>query len=188
MWKKLSDWLHKISSGWLTLIGLIVFFAFSALVLPEQAAQADANSGGADIPDLSFYYSPQELYQMAESYGEAGRQAYIRARFTFDLVWPIVYTLFLATSLSWLFERGISRPSRWQLANLAPILGMIFDYLENISTSLVMYRFPARTVVIDFLATLFTPIKWIFVGGSFLLLLIGIGARLTSLFAKRRAP
>ena len=186
MWVKLSHWLHKISAGWLTLAGLAIFLLFTALVLPGQSAQAEEASQGADTPDLSFYYSIDDLYDMAETYGEEGRQAYIKARFTFDLLWPIVYALFLATSLSWLFRRGFSPGSGWRMAHLAPILGMIFDYLENISTSLVMLRYPARTPVVDFLAPLFTAIKWVFVGGSFVLLVIGMAAWVISLFAKRR--
>jgi len=71
------------------------------------------------------------------------------------------------------------------MANLVPILGMIFDYLENSSTSLVMLRYPARTPLVDFLAPLFTAIKWVFVGGSFVLLLIGMAAWLISLVTKR---
>ena len=176
MWVKISDWLHKFSTGWAAIAGLVIFLVFTATVLPNQAAQADATSGGADTPDLSFYYSPQELYQMAEVYGEEGRQEYIRVRFTFDLFWPIVYSLFLVTSISWLTKRGFASDSIWQRANLVPLLAMILDYFENISTSLVMYRFPARTPAVDFLAPIFTSIKWILVGGSFVLLLVAIGA------------
>ncbi len=186
MWEKLSDWLHIKSSGWLAIAGLVIFALFTALVLPNQAAQAEAQSGGADTPDLSFYYSPEELYQMAEAYGEQGRQEYIRARFTFDLFWPIVYTLFLVTSISWLTRRGFSTNSIWQRANLVPIWAMIFDYLENISTSLVMFRFPVQTPIIDFLAPIFTSIKWILVGGSFVLLLIAIGAWVYTRFTKQK--
>jgi len=127
MCTRLSDWLHKVSGGWVVCAGLVIFMLFTALVLPTQSAQAEANSGGADTPDLSFYYSPKELYQMAETYGEAGRQAYIKVRFTFDLLWPIVYTLFLVTSISWLTQRGLARDSIWQRANLIPIGAMILD-------------------------------------------------------------
>ncbi|MBL7164744.1 MAG: hypothetical protein ISS57_19320 [Anaerolineales bacterium] len=176
MWTGLSEWLQKISNGWVVFAVLVVFMLFTAFVLPTQAVQADQNNAGVDTPDLSFYYSPEKLYQMAESYGEAGRQEYIKARFTFDLVWPIVYTLSLVTSISWLTRRGFAPDSRWQRANLVPVLAVVFDYIENISTSLVMFRYPARTPVIDFVAPFFTSIKWILVGGSFGLWLIGIGA------------
>jgi hypothetical protein len=53
---------------------------------------------------------------------------------------------------------------------------MVFDFLENITTSIVMARYPIRTPVLDWVAPVFTLIKWIFVGGSFGLLLVGIGA------------
>jgi hypothetical protein len=53
------------------------------------------------------------------------------------------------------------------------VLGALFDYLENISTSLVMIRFPSQTPVVDGLAAVFTMVKWIFVNGSFVLLLVG---------------
>jgi hypothetical protein len=172
----ISEWIHRISTGRVTLLMLVIFLLFGALVLPAQSALAEETSGGAGSPDTSFIYSAADLYQMAESYGEAGRAAYIRARFTFDLVFPLVYTAFLVTAISWLSRRGFPAGSRWQLANLAPILGAIFDYLENIAAALVMSRYPALTPVVDALAPVFTLVKWIFVGGSFALLLIGLAA------------
>ena len=172
--RKLSLWLYSISTGWVALAGLIIFLLFTGLVLPAQSTGSGEISGEAGSPDMSFFYSSQELYEMAEAYGEQGRSAYIRVRFTFDLIWPLVYTLFLCTAISWIFARAFSPESGWRWVNLAPILGMVLDYAENISTSLVMYRYPILTNLVATLAPLFTAVKWIFVGGSFILLLIGI--------------
>jgi hypothetical protein len=182
---KLSGWLHRSTTGWVALGALVVFLAFTALVLPGQSAQADMGAEDVGSPDLSFFYSPAELYQMADAYGPEGRREYIRARFTFDVAWPIVYTLFLTTAISWLFGRSLPTGSRWQLANLAPIVGALFDYLENVSTSLVMARYPARTPVVDVLAPIFTLVKWIFVGGSFVLLFAGIAAAIWRVTRRR---
>ena len=173
MWIQFSGWLHRISNGWVTLIGLVVFILFTALVLPGQSTRDDESIGDAGSPDLSFYYSADDLYRMAEAYGEQERAEYIRVRFTFDLVWPLVYTFFLATAISWIFAGAFSEGSKWQLANLAPVLGMLFDYLENIATSFVMWRYPSHTPVVDWLAAIFTSLKWILIGTSFVLLLMG---------------
>jgi membrane protein implicated in regulation of membrane protease activity len=57
---------------------------------------------------------------------------------------------------------------------------MLFDYLENGATVIVMARYPLRTPVIDFLAPVFTFTKWVFVGGSFVVLsalLVAVGWR-----------
>jgi len=185
--KRISDWLNKVSSGWVTLAAVIIFILFSALVLPGQSARSEEEGGSERSPDLSLYYSAGELYQMAEEYGEAGREAYIRARFTFDIAWPLVYTFFLVTTISWIYSRTFPPESWWRRANLAPILAMVFDLLENLSTSLVMYRFPERTPVVDSLATVFTSLKWFFVTGSFLLLIGGILVGLRRWYKRRRA-
>lgn len=172
--RRISAWLSRVSTGWVALAALVVFLLFVALVLPRQAGQAARETGSAGSPDTSFLYTPAELYRMAEAYGESGRRAYIRARFTFDLAWPLVYTLFLATAISWVFGRAFPPQSRWQRANLAPLLGATLDYLENVSTSLVVLRYPARTAVADLLAPVFTALKWALIGSSFFLLLVGV--------------
>ena len=172
MGKKLSEWLHRISREWVALAALAVFVVFTALFLPGQGTQTDQYGHEIGIPDLSMAYSPSDLYALAEAYGPEGRVAYIRARFTFDVIWPVVYTLFLVTAMSWSARRAFAADSRWQRANLVPLLAALFDYLENTATSLVMARYPARAPVVAALATLFTPLKWLFVAASVALLLI----------------
>lgn len=166
----LSNWLTQKTSGPLALAALILFIAFTAVVLPRQAAQAERSSGDAGSPDTSFYYTSGDLYDWAEAYGAEGRRAYVRARLTFDVVWPLVYTLFLVTALSWLLPRAFAH-SRLHLANLVPILGMLFDFLENSATALTMARYPQLTPLVADLAGPFTTLKWLFVYASFALLL-----------------
>jgi len=176
MCKRISEWVSEASSGKVAAAGLLIFVLFSVLVLPGQSAAAEKYAGSAGSPDQSFFYAPANLYRMAEAYGVEGRQAYVRARFTFDLAFPLVYTLFLATAISWLFGRAFAPHSLWQRANLVPLWGALFDFAENASAAAVMARYPLRTPVLDVLATAFTPLKWVFVGGSFILLLVGVVA------------
>ena len=172
--KTLSSWFYKISSGWLALLMIVIFALFMAFVLPDQAAKADEYAEGAGSPDTSFYYSPDELFNLAEVYGDEGRTAYVRARFTFDLIFPAVYGLFLLVTNSWVLGRAFSQASRWRLLNLVPLAGVLFDLLENISTSVVMAGYPARREFAAMLAPVLTLIKWIFVNGSFVILIIGL--------------
>lgn len=171
----ISDWLRNVSTGRVALAALVLFLLFTALVLPQQATQAEQETGSGESPDTSLFYAPADLYRMAEAYGEEGRRAYVRARFTFDLVWPLVYTLFLVTATGWAFRKAFAPDSRWQRANLVPLLAALFDYLENVSTSVVMLRYPAQTAVVDLLAPVFTLFKWSTLGAAFLLLALGLG-------------
>lgn len=175
---RLAAWLEAKTTGRLALVALLLFVVFTAVVLPRQAGEAEQASGSSASPDTSLFYTTEQLYDWAEAYGAAGRAGYIRARLTFDVVWPLVYTLFLTTALSWLMARGFAAGSAWRRANLAPLLGMLFDFLENGATSLVMARYPAETPVVAELAGVLTLVKWLFVGGSFGLLLVGMVAAL----------
>jgi hypothetical protein len=172
--KNISSWLYKISNGWVALTGLVIFVLFSVLVLPAQSSQADEISGETGSPDMSFYYTSENLFDMAEAYGEQGRTDYIRARFTFDLIWPLVYGFFLSTAISWLIKRADLSYTPLGLLNLVPVFGVIFDYFENITTSWVMFRFPQPAFLPAMLAPFLTATKWILVGGSFGILILGI--------------
>jgi len=167
---RISSFFHRISHGPVTLFALVIFLLFVSLVLPKQAAQAKTYTRDAGSPDMSFFYTADDLYTMAESYGEAGRLTYVHTRFTFDVIFPLVYLFFLSTSLSWTLARLLPEENRGRLLNLFPLLGWLFDLLENLSTSIVMLKFPEHISLIASLAPVFTMLKWFFVGGSFLIL------------------
>lgn len=170
---KLSQALYRLSSGPVTLAALVVFILFMVFVLPSQAQKADAASGGAGSPDTSYFYSSADLAQMAEAHGEEGRAAYVYARFTFDLVFPVVYLAFLVTSISWLLNKALPEPGNvWRLLNLFPVLGAFFDYCENIAAAVFMMKYPSPAPIAGFTAPIFTLIKWFFVDGSFIVLLL----------------
>jgi hypothetical protein len=184
---RFSNWIYKISNGWIALGAVLLFLLFSIFVLPSQSTKVDSISEQIGTPDLSFYYSKNDIYKMAEVYGEEGRALYIQARFTFDLIWPIVYTLFLTTCISWIFGQIIPLESKFGRVNLTPVMALIFDYLENISTSLIMFRYPQQTPGLDMLAPIFTMLKWILLIISFLLLIVGFIGLLWTRIQKRRA-
>ncbi len=175
--KRLSAFLQRLSASWVVLIALALLLYFFLRVLPDQAAQVERYAGEVGSPDTTFGYSAADLYRMAEVYGPEGRQAYVRARFTFDLVWPLVYTAFFVTAIGWLYRRAFPAGSRWQRANLFPFLALMLDYLENGAAALVMARYPFPTPVVAELTPVFTVLKWIAVSGCALLLVWGgVGA------------
>jgi hypothetical protein len=185
MLKRLSERLISLSKGWVVFLALAVFLLFTALVLPGQAADSKARTGGAPQPDTSFIYSADDLYRMTEAFGPTGRQAYVQARFTFDVVWPLVYAFFLITAISWLAGRAFQPASRWRLLNLVPVTAIILDYLENVAAVIVVARYPLQTPVIDLLAPSFTFLKWLFVSGSFVVLLAVATAAVWQRIARR---
>jgi len=183
-----SSVLSRLSSGTVALAGLVIFLLFGALVLPGQAAAAEKASGGAGSPDTSFLYTPDDLLRQAEAYGAQGRAAYVRARWTFDLAFPLVYGFFLVTSISWLLHKALAPDSAWQRLNLVPVTAVAFDFLENTATSLVMARYPADSPLAVALAPGLTLVKWILVYGSFaVLVLVAVASLVCALRRRSRA-
>jgi hypothetical protein len=172
MVRNLSAWLIKFSTKWVPLIGFIIFLAFSLLFLPGQTRLTETYSAGLGSPDTSLFYTPADLYQMAETYGAEGRSAYVQARLTFDIAFPIVYTFFLVTSISWFESRVLDEGNEFRTGNILPLFAMLFDLLENACTALVFSRFPTNSPFLSMLAPFFTLVKWISVGSSFLFLFI----------------
>ena len=183
---KLSNWLIRVSGKWVVLSFLLVLILFVFLVLPGNTQIEIADRQAPKIPDLSFWYTAEHLYEIAEIFGENGRMAYIRMHAGFDVIWPVVYVGFLAVSLSWVLFR-VSRKSLYHQLNLIPVFAGIFDFLENLFTSIVILRYPELSRGIDSLAPIATLMKWVLVFLSVLILLIGIsvlGLRLLKGFRK----
>lgn len=172
--EKLSVFLYRISHGWIALAGLLLFIGFSVLALPGQSRIAQTYSQGKGSPDTSLFYSASDLYEMAGLYGEQGRQAYLNARWTFDLAFPLIYTFFFITSISWLLDHILPLGSKWRLLNLVPVSAFILDLLENTATSLVMARYPLHCPPGEFFAPLLTPMKWLTVVASMLIVVISL--------------
>ena len=181
-----ADWLANRVRWWVAAAGLVLFAGFIVLVLPAQAAAGSFYTSLHPAPDTERWYQPEDLYTAAEAWGEAGRSAYVRARWTFDVVWPLVYGIFLLTGLTWLWARATSRGSRWRRIALLPVLVVLLDYAENICTATVVARYPSQTPVLAELAPLFTAAKWLTLTTCFGLLVVGLVAALVAAIRRRR--
>ena len=165
--------------GWLVLGAVLLFVLFAAMVLPAQVEAGAFCTVRHAAPDTSLWYFPEDLYAAAEAWGRDGRAAYVHARVTFDVIWPMVYGTLLLTTLAWVWARGTAAGSRWRGVALLPVVAVMLDYAENICTATVMARYPARTPVLAELAPLFTAGKWLTLSASFMLLGIGVIIALT---------
>ena len=171
---KFSFWIKNRSSSQVVILGLVLFLFFTAVILPRQSANTKEYAGEMGSIDLKFFYTAEEVNQMASAYGEDGRAAYIQARWTYDLAWPIVYAFFLSTSISYIFARGFFVGSKWHIGNLIPIGGMVIDYLENIAITYVMLKHPVQLNWLANMTAIFTSVKWILISVGFGLLFMGL--------------
>ena len=182
--KQLSERLYDLLTPPILAVAAALFLLFMLVVLPGMAARTAEMTGGAPSPDTSLFYTARDLYEMAEIYGEAGRAFYISTRFTFDIIWPLVYLLFFTAVITAVF-RPFAPTSLWRKANLLPGGGAIFDFLENTGASVVMYRYPLSTPLVAELTPVFTFVKWLLIAASMAAILLGILLRLVGSKSRR---
>ena len=71
-----------------------------------------------------FIYSKQTLLKIAEAYGEDGRAVFIKTHWSFDLAFPIIYTIFFLLVTSYLIKKTGRTNSAYSILNLAPLATM----------------------------------------------------------------
>jgi hypothetical protein len=151
------------------LIALLIFAVFTATILPSEAIRG-VEAGLTESIDTSILYSVEDLYSIIDGYSRQVRLAYIYQRFTFDLIWPIVYGLFiLVTTLYLLIKINLKNLIR---LIYFPLAAVMFDFLENISVSILMFIYPFRINALAMLASIFTTLKWITLSYSFIQIII----------------
>jgi hypothetical protein len=161
---------HTWAKGWLVLVSLAALVGFVALTIPV----AQAASGDTEGLDTRLSYTPETAFATVASYSDTGRATLQVFYLTGDIVNPILYTTFLALLISWLFQRGFDPESRLQILNVVPLGAAVFDLLENVSIVILLSVHPAQPRIVAWLATTGTTLKYLFIYGSFVLVLVGL--------------
>lgn len=123
-----------------------VFFASPA---PFSIPSVQDACGQAPL-DLRWFSTGDEVMSFLDGCGASGRAAYVSMQ-TADLFYPLVFGLFLASSLAMVLGRLFPRrPAAVALAGVA-LLGAGFDYLENVLAWGALSAFPRRAATNDLL-------------------------------------
>ncbi len=160
---KPCHWIQA-SSRLSVLLMLAVLYLFIILVLfPAFSTEAYG------LPlDLMFHYSPDQAYNLIESYGPIIRHSYAINALTLDVIYPLTYSLMLAVWLSMLLK-GQSRLNCVILT--LPFFILLFDLLENSGIVVMLANYPQRLDSIARLTSMATSIKWSFAAAVILLTL-----------------
>jgi hypothetical protein len=166
--------LHRLASGRTILILLGLYLLFTFVVFAPLIQQIKALSGGIGMIDTEYTYTPEKAFQMVAAYGEQGRLLYAAATLTADLLYPVVYSLFLSLLILFTFGRIFSPGSPLQGLVYLPFLAALADYLENASVVTLLASFPHQPLLVAQAANLFTGLKWGLLLVSLVLALAGL--------------
>ena len=173
--KKIVTSLQKLASGRVVLILIILTMAVFSLMLLYTIPKVESFAPGMTLFDMSpSGYSYQQAISLLESLGEVGRNVYLSQQLPADFVYPGLFAISYSLLLTWLFAKSFEPNSKIFFLVLVPVLGGLFDYLENIGIVLMINAFPDISQELVGVVSTFTLLKSAFTIGFYVLLLVGI--------------
>lgn len=159
MLKKLSDWIYGKAHGGLVLLFLGLQILYASFILPRFQPK-----NNEELLDLQLGFDKATAYRILESYGEAGRAEYIQFAAIWDILFPIIYTVFNVLLVSFLVRKSFPNNTKLRLLNLVPLISMVLDFNENFGNIQVTKTFPELSEFWVNYASTSGIIKWIFSG------------------------
>ena len=186
MLNTISQKFHAWTNGWRVIVLFILDGLMMGYIMPVAGAIMALAANNSVMPlDLMFFYTPQQAFDMIEKYGKDGRAIYTKIELSADIIYPIIYSLFFALLISWLFQRGFKPESPMQKWNLMPMGAWLFDLLENVGTVSMVAAYPSQPALLAWLTMLIGLIKWAFAFASLALILVGAAMAARNGFRKQ---
>jgi hypothetical protein len=105
-------------------------------------------------------YTPQQAYQLIDSYGQSGRQTYTVIELTLDIAYPVLTALMVSLIILYTFKRAF-RGMYWLLyLSLAPFLILLADFLENLCIVVMLLSYPKQLLWLAQLSDLLTRTRF----------------------------
>ncbi|MCK5371423.1 MAG: hypothetical protein KAQ62_22835 [Cyclobacteriaceae bacterium] len=92
--------LAKLASAKLSLFLLLLIIIFKVAIMPFSTGNKKAKP-----IDIHFAYSPEKANELIHTDCDATRKSYIIGEMTLDVIYPVIYTLFMSLSLIVLFPK-----------------------------------------------------------------------------------
>lgn len=146
---------------------VVLFFILNSVVLASFETHIKAYSNGVGVMDLLQWYSPAVALEHLTAYTEPGRNLYLIAEWTADLIYPLVYGFMFAGIL---YKLGAQSWSN------IPVYAILMDYTENVFITIMLTSFPKFSPTVAQVGSIFTSTKWLFFATT-ILMVVGFGVR-----------
>ena len=166
---------RKYATGKTILVLFILTQGIYLVMLGITIPQVREYTGEMEVFDLRAQgYSTDYALELLETLGEQGRDLYLTRQIPMDLIYPGLYLVTYTLLLSYIFEHAFSDGSFMQHLVFVPVLGGVFDYLENIGIIVMLTTYPDFSSTVAQATNLFSVSKSLFTTVFFVLLIVGL--------------
>jgi hypothetical protein len=144
---------------------LVVVFTGAVMTL-GITPQINAIIGNLGLLDTRLFYTYGDVATLFGALGPEGLLLYTYQKIV-DMVFPLGYGFALAMLQVMVNRRTFPEHHATGRLAILPLLGMLFDYIENILIWSQILTYPALSNTVIVLASIATILKWSFLGLSF---------------------
>ncbi len=157
----------------------LIYFGMLNITIPHVRDYAD----GMELLDLKpTGYAATYAHDLLDNLGEDGRHAYLTQQIPLDLVYPGLFAVTYALMLTWLIRYSFGAKSKLHYLAYVPIIGGLFDYLENVGIIVLLVRYPNFSNTVAHVTSAFSMGKSLFTTLFFIVLTISLGTALMKKF------
>ncbi len=161
---------NKVFYGSL-LWALLMFFVIHFLHFPGSLPDFREASGGGALFDNAIAFTPEEVYQRLEAFGESGRDNYLFRNLTVDILLPLslfpFFYLWMRRS-----TQGLRSAFLRRVLLALPWVYLVFDIVENLIVVALIRQFPLEMPGLASMLPYVTLLKRLGVFASLAILLI----------------
>jgi hypothetical protein len=161
----LVELIEKYATGRNVLLWLLVAIITGAIMSLGITPQVDAIIGDLGLLDTRLYYTYGDVATLFGALGAEGLMLYTYQKIV-DMVFPLGYGFALAMLQIIMNRRAFPEHHVARHLAILPIVGMLFDYVENILIWSQIVTYPALSAPVIALASVATILKWSFLGLS----------------------
>lgn len=161
---------HKDLNAKHLIVSFIILLLGIFIVLPLMQNAIVESTGDTITPDSSHFVQADELETLSSCYGPDGRFTYVWTRWTYDLLWPLLYLQFLLVYISFLSSSLSIKMRKVMMA--IPLVAVLLDILENSFFSLYMIQFDRNIAFFRNAGCLISAGKWVVIFIAFALILV----------------
>lgn len=174
-WFKINkeERMNKTVNGKTVLFLLIVTNAVYVYMLLVSIPKVIGFSGGLKIPDMMpTGYEPEYIIPLLEKLGEQGRNVYLYQQIPVDLCYPFLFGITYCMTILYLLQKLQKLNHETFYLCLLPVMGGIFDYLENFGIIQMLSSFPEISIAFIKLSAFFTVFKSMLSSISFVVIIV----------------
>lgn len=147
-----------VSAKFVFVMGIIFIIAY-ILINVAFGVYFRLQTNGNSYLEALVFYSPQDLYDLLNKYGQHGREIYILSSLLMDFIFPLQYSVFFASLAYIIYRKLFNKATVLKLIVYLGIALCLSDWIENIFLITVVANYPGELFAFAWLAAAMTLLK-----------------------------